>query len=225
MRHYRTFQEALNEIRRELKEMGIRVHPKSVQNIDVSENEDYAALELQDYTYRVTQPDYMSLPLNNAQWCEAEFMERVSGRRLNPGTAWKFREKYWAPFINRFGRFDYAYPERMAIPLEHVISALSQDHETRRAFLSVFDRQEDYADEFKRRIPCSLGYQFQFRQGQLNVTYLQRSADFSEHFANDLYMADRLKCFISEKLGMKPGFFTHWVGSLHVFSKDVKGVF
>lgn len=231
MRIYQDFPEAINEIRRELKEMGIKIHTKSVQNLDITNNPDYDSLELQNYQYTVSSPEFLSIPLKVPAWAEAEFVERTSGKRLNPGKAWEFRQEYWEKFlvpdVNSFGCkvFDYAYPDRMAQPLEQAIKALRQDLSTRRAFIPVFDRQIDLTSEFKHRIPCTLGYWLNYRQDQLNLTYLLRSSDFSEHFNYDIYLADRLKCFVSDQLGVKPGSFTHWIGSLHIFQKDVKDVF
>lgn len=231
MRYYLTFNEAINEIRRELKEMGIQVHTKSVQNMDITNNSDYDAMELQNYIYTVLQPDWKSIELKVPEWGDAEFQERTGGKKLNPGKAWKLRSSYWEQFLVpkdypvEDRAFDYAYPDRMTDPLRHVIQALRRDPSTRRAFLPIFDRSWDHQDHFSVRIPCSLGYHFMYRQGKLNVTYLLRSSDFGEHFNYDIYLADRLKCFVAEKCSMEPGTFTHWIGSLHVFAKDVKDVF
>ncbi len=221
MRFFTTWPVALNEIARELKEMGILVTTKSVQNIQA----DITAYELQDYSYRVLQPDYTQIPLKCPEWAEAEFEERTSGVGLNPGKAWKFRSDYWEKFLNASRRFDYAYPERMSENLFHVINALKKDPSTRRAYLPIMDPIADKADAFNVRFPCSLGYHFLYRQGQLNITYYLRSSDFFEHFRYDVWLADRLKNFVAEKAGLKPGFFTHVIGSLHCFERDVKDVF
>lgn len=182
-------------------------------------------MELQNYIYTVTQPNWDSIPLKNRDWAVLEFAERTGGQPLNPGTAWKKREEYWKQFLTSGGLFDYAYPERMAYQLPSVIEALKKDPMTRRAFLPIYDATQDTQDDFGCRIPCSLGYHFLYRQGKLNVTYLLRSSDFFEHFNYDIYLADRLKCYVAERCSMEPGNFTHWVGSLHVFAKDVEGVF
>jgi hypothetical protein len=228
MRFYSTFPVAINEITRELKEMGILLHPKSVQNLDVSTNPDYDMFELQDYSYRVTQPQWQDIPLRSQEWFNAEFAERVSGIPLNPGEAWKFRADYWKQFFStkpgRQGIFDYAYPDRMSKNLLNVIEALKADPYTRRAWLSVLSN-EDPPSDFECRFPCSVGYHFMFRQDQLNMTYYLRSSDFFEHFNFDIALADRLKCYVADKVGMKPGCFTHVIGSLHCFTKDVKSVF
>lgn len=225
MRFYRSFPEAINEIRREIKEMGVMIHTKSVQNKDISLDADYETLEVTDYIYKVMNPQYKEIPLKDPDWCQLEFMERIGGKPLNPGEAWKLRRPYWEQFLNEAKKFDYAYPERMASQLTDVIDALKADRMTRRAYLPIFDAQEDIQNDFTTRIPCSLGYWFNYRQGKLHMTYMLRSSDFSEHFNNDIYLANRLQCYVAEQTGLEPGNFCHWIGSLHVFAKDVKGVF
>lgn len=220
MRFYQTFPIALNEIRRELKEMGLLIHTKSVQNIVG----DIEAYELQFYQYRVENAFYMDIPVKNLDWCQAEFKERVSGLMMNPGAAWELRKPYWKQFINAFGKFDYAYPERITPNLEHVINALRKDIFTRRAFLPILGLQDD-ADDFKVRFPCSIGYHFLFRQEKLDMQYQLRSSDYFEHLANDLWLANRLQHYVADQLGVKSGVFYHSVGSLHCFTRDVKEVF
>jgi thymidylate synthase len=224
MRFYETFPIALNEIQREIKEMGIAVHTQSVQNMNIEGNRDYDALEITNYQYMVSRPNYNEIPVKSLVWCEDEFAERISGEMLNPGEAWKHRRSYWEKFLNKWGRFDYAYPQRMALNLDHVINALRKDNFTRRAFLPILGL-EDHSDDFNRRFPCSLGYHFLYRQGRLNMTYLLRSSDYFEHLMNDLWLAHRLQCHVAQETGLTAGTFCHWVGSLHAFAKDVKGVF
>lgn len=225
MRFYTDFSEAINEIRRDLKEMGIRVSTKSVQNINIEDNPDYEMLEVQNYTYTVTAPTLESIPLKNPQWCQAEFEERISGKDLNPGNAFRLRYEYWSRFLRPEGNFDYTYPERMRFTLRRVIDCLKMDLNTRRAYLPIFEPMKDLPQYFDQRIPCSLGYHFLFRQGKLQMTYLLRSSDFFEHFSNDVWLARRLQMYVAEKVGVLPGTFSHWIGSLHCFQKDVAHVF
>jgi thymidylate synthase len=225
MRFYQTFPEALNELKRELKEMGIRIHTQSYQNKDIKNDPQMGTLELQNYQYLVTDAQSDQIPIKNLQWATEDFLERVSQKPLNPGEAWKYRRETWEQFLKPNGRFDYTYSERMADPIRTTLEALKKDLYTRRAFLPVFDRQMDNQSDFNCRIPCSLGYWFYFRQDKLNITYLQRSADFSEHFNYDIWMANTLNSYIAYQLNVTPGSFSHWVGSLHIFERDVKGVF
>ncbi len=227
MRHYQSFPEALNEIQRDLAEMGCKVHTKSVQNKNIEASAEHETLEIQNYTYLITSPDRSLIPLKNPTWCNDEFLERIGGEALNPGKAWELRADLWEPLksVYRPGMFDYTYSERMEQPLLAVVSALERDINTRRAFLPIFDRQLDDQDCFCERIPCSLGYWFYYRQNKLNMTYLQRSADWSEHFNNDLWLANSLQVEVARRLKVESGTFSHWIGSLHVFKKDVAGTF
>lgn len=227
MRQFKDFAEALNELRRDLKEMGVVVHTKSVQNKSIEGDESMATYELEDYGYIVTSPHYDQIPDNqlDREWCLAEFEERISRKPLNPGDAWKIRQPYWEQFLNKQGKFDYAYPQRISLNIDRVIGALKKDPLTRRAFLPIWSQVVDIQDDFGRRVPCSLGYHFKFRQGKLNMTYLLRSSDYFEHLGNDLWLANRLQHYVAQQCDMKVGHFTHWIGSLHCFMKDVKEVF
>lgn len=220
MRFYQSFSIALNEIKRELKEFGIVVKTQSVQNL-VGEVEAY---ELQNYIYTVTEPDWRKIEVKNLLWCEAEFKERIGGP-MNPGEAWKLRRSYWEKFLNKQGKFDYAYPDRIAYNLANVIDALKKDPFTRRAFLPIIDIVDDDSNIFDVRFPCSLGYHFLYRQGKLNMTYLLRSSDYFEHLPNDLWLAHRLQCHVAEATGLEPGNFCHWIGSLHCFTDKVSMIF
>jgi thymidylate synthase len=75
------------------------------------------------------------------------------------------------------------------------------------------------------RVPCSLGYWFAKRNGRLNITYLQRSADYFTHLANDMWLTHKLQQEVANETGCQIGHYTHWIGSLHVYKKDVADVF
>lgn len=221
MRIFQNFKEAFNEIKRDLAEMGIEVHTKSVQDIQG----DFETLELQNYTYLVTQPKIEDIPAKDPQWCLEEFSERVSIHLLNPGEAWKLREDYWKQFLHP-KRFSYTYNETMSRSVPSVLDELRRDPASRRAFIPVFDANRD--DDNLRgggRIPCSIGYWLYIRRNELNITYLQRSSDFFTHFANDVTLAVLLQDYVSSALGVESGNFSHWLGSLHILEEHVKDVF
>src|SRR4051812_32351390 len=101
MRFYANFPVALNELKRELKEMGVKLHTKTVQNIDISDNPDYEMLEITNYAYSVLNPDVNLIPLANPEWCKKEFQERVSGEPLIPGSAYLLRFDFWKQFFSK----------------------------------------------------------------------------------------------------------------------------
>ena len=122
-------------------------------------------------------------------------------------------------------KFDYTYPERFLGCIDPIIEELRGNLHSRQLFLPMFDKNDLTWLGGEKRIPCTLGYLFQYRQGMLNITYLQRSADFATHFHNDCYLAVRMMQHIAAKAGLTPGMYTHYIGSLHIFKKDIAGVF
>jgi len=225
MRIYADFREAHSEIKRDLAEMGIRVHPHSYQDKIIKDDPDFETLEIQNYMYTVTQPNLEDL--NPTQpWASEDFKERVSGIPINPGEAWKLRSGVWNQFLEEDGRFAYTYAERLAHQWDLFIREAMNNPDSRQLFLGMWNPN---VDPFKlggvSRVPCTLGYMFQVRRGRLNLTYLMRSCDFITHFQNDVWIAHSIQRWLAEEIGRGVGNFTQWIASLHVFQKDVEGVF
>lgn len=229
MRIYMNWNEAYEEIKRDLAEMGINVYPKTMQDKYVEGNEDYATKELQNYCYTILNVKSEDVKPSSIQpWADAEFEERINPYgNVNPGTAYKLREEIWNEYMHD-GKFAYSYNERFFRnrQLDKIISRLQEDHDSRQLWLSVWDCNED-VDKLGgiSRVPCSLGYNFQFREGKLNIHYVMRSCDFNTHFPNDVYLAIRLLEYVAERCNMEVGNFTHTMFSLHVYKKDVSDVF
>lgn len=223
MRVYNNFKEALSEIKRDVAEMGISVTTQTMQ--DKVREEGFPTFELQNYMYTVVDTNTSMLEPTQP-WADAEFEERLRGH-CNPGDAWKLREDIWRPLLEKgcSSSFSYTYPQRISDQIEIIVEELRIHPESRQLFLSIWDRVYDSERLGVRRVPCTLGYFFQYREGKLHVTYLQRSADLITHFQNDLYLAVKLRDYIADRCDMEPGRFTHWIGSLHVYKEDVKDVF
>lgn len=237
MRIYMNWNEAYEEIKRDLAEMGINVYPKTMQDKYVEGNEDYATKELQNYCYTILNVKSEDVKPSSIQpWADAEFEERVKDpfnpilgffEYVNPGKAYKLREDVWNEYMHN-GKFAYSYNERIwrNNQLNKIIKRLKEDHDSRQLWLSIWDCNED-PDKLGgvSRVPCSLGYNFQFREGKLNIHYVMRSCDFNTHFPNDVYLAIRLLEYVAERCNMEVGNFTHTMFSLHVYKKDVSDVF
>jgi thymidylate synthase len=52
-----------------------------------------------------------------------------------------------------------------------------------------------------------------------------RSCDLYTHYSNDVALATMLLHYICKRTDFKVGTFTHFIGSLHVYAKDVAHVF
>lgn len=224
MRIYQDPYELMSEIMREVHEMGEIVHPKSMQNKDVSNDENFVTKEIINYSYCLKSIDPIT-PLfmfgSPKNWADVEFIERINGKMSNPGMAWLIREDVWKEFLNDRRGFDYTYGERISIFPELIIKELRRNPDSRQCILSIWDRTKDL--RFiggKKRVPCSIYYQFLIRNGKLHIIYNQRSADAVTHFGNDVYLAWQMKEFIAEQVGVKGGDLFHNIASLHSYKKD-----
>lgn len=232
MRFYMNASEMYEEVKRDLAEMGIEVHAKTMQDKDVEGNPDYETKELQNYSYCLLVSDLEDLANNlplTQPWCELEFNERIDEEHwpVNPGNAYKANEEVWNEFLHS-GKFAYTYNDRIWRygQLRAVIDRIKEDPDSRQLWVSIWDTFADIRNlGGKSRVPCSLGYGFQVRKGKLNMHYVMRSCDFATHFPNDVYLANKLLHWVAEQTGYEAGTFTHTIFSLHVYNKDVKGVF
>lgn len=222
MRFYSNFKDANSEIIRDVAELGKHVHPQTMQDKQIADDPDYGTIEYTNMIYTVTKPDVTDLSPTQP-WSDAEFSERIAGVAPGDGEAWKLRPEIWEEFAAR--GFGYTYGERYADSLDRIIAEIATHSESRQLFLSVWNPLVDTYRLGKVRVPCSLGYWFIKREGQLHVTYLQRSADIATHLQNDQYLTRRLQEYIADRTGVDAGRFAHWIGSCHVYAKDVAGVF
>ena len=235
MRIFANFTEAFSEIKRDLAEMGIDVHTKTMQNKNIENDDNYSTKELQFYSYRVIDPlndmDVLVNSLPNRDWALAEWNERrqgIEGHPVNPGEAYKLREGVWNEFLNKDGKFDYNYSDRLSKNSQvlQVIKALKNDPMSRQAYISIWNVEDtSYLGTAVSRVPCSLGYLFQYRQGKLNLEYNMRSCDFSTHFKNDVFEALMLLAYVSNLTGLPTGDFIHHIASFHIYKKDIADVF
>lgn len=118
--------------------------------------------------------------------------------------------------------------------LNDLVRSLAANPLSRQEWFPIF-HPEDVGEVVGGRKPCSLGYQFWVRGGQLHVYYPLRSCDFFRHMPDDIYLTVRLllwvlgecrQLFMDRKvennwLDVTPGTFTMHCTSLHVFANDM----
>ena len=240
MRIYTNAQEMVEEVRRDLAEMGIVVRPATMQDKYIKGNPDYETKELQNYSYCLLSPKSQDIPGVSQPWADLEFEERVTDPYLrapdgelsephfiNPGEAWKARAEVWKDYMHN-GKLAYTYNELLwnNDQLTKILNRLKEDPDSRQLWISLWNPNKD--PDFLggiSRVPCSLGYGLQVRDGKLNLHYVMRSCDFATHFRNDVYLAIKFLEWVAEKTGYPVGSFTHTIFSLHVYNKDIEGVF
>lgn len=229
MRIYDNCYELMSELMREVWEMGVIVHPKSMQDKDVSNNLDFRTKEITNYSYclkkRGREEFLFTFDRRSEYWVREEFIERINSdvEILNPGDAWKIRQDIWEEFIQSNGQFAYSYHDRIDPnhQLVVIVAELKRNPDTRQAILSIWDKKLDpFRIGGKQRVPCSIYYQFLLRNGELDIIYNQRSADLVTHFGNDVWLAYELMLYVAKAIDVTPGSLYHNIGSLHVYAKD-----
>lgn len=188
----------------------------------------------------------------NLPWAEDHFKERVGGKPLNPGDTYQYwpyysrdkemrnsgelfthtyMERFWPKFTGQKTELPNAGIRYFYGDYDDVVTQLITDPYTRQAFLPIFF-PEDTGAIHGGRVPCTLGYLFQYRNNHLHLTYYIRSCDFIRHFRDDIYMAVRLAqdCLLKLKLGSPEfsgatlGSLDMHIGSLHIFEPEVNRI-
>ena len=174
-------------------------------------------------------------------WAENHFLERVSGKPLNPGNEYK-NWPYYREMDNdklfrndREGdKFSHTYMERMwcsgfrgiGYPygdFENLINRIIQDPYGRQHYFAIWHPEDQ--SEGSRRRPCTIGYWFYIEDQYLHCTYHIRSCDILRHLHNDIYLTGRLMQYIKEELSnfmpyLTVGDLHMWIGSLHCFESE-----
>lgn len=234
MRVFSNCLEMVSEVERELFEMGIQNWPSTFQDKTIGNDPDYLTKELIGYSYALTNYEDMDsiftfyggeLREKGLKYCEVEFNDRLTRPPVNPGLSYMIRKDLWGRFLESDGKFSYTYSGRMGDQVQKVIDNILHTQGSRQNLISIYNPSIDSQRiGGKRRIPCSLVFQFLPRvisgEKTLFMTYMMRSSDFYSHFANDVYLAIKLLKYISHKTGYNPGTFIHFMSSLHAYQKD-----
>lgn len=251
MRFFKDFPEAMSEIKRDMSEMGVEVKTKTVQDKDITGTDEYDTVELMNYAYTVIQPRFEDLTPTQP-WADAEWEERLAGLNgspVNPGEAyklWRDEKHSWEDFLedvhgvplarthyeretydpNRV-RFAYSYPERLHVSAQvrHVIKRLREDPFSRQCYVSIWRPDMDALRFGNRRVPCSLGYHFMFRENRLHITYSMRSCELGTFFPNDQFFALKLLHHVADETDLSTGRFSHFINSFHCYKKTMGYVF
>lgn len=154
-------------------------------------------------------------------FAELDLSDRLSPTPVNPGKAIEVDEVgVLSKHRKEDGTLTYTYSERMNPQLEKIVTLLKEHPETRQAFMSIWDPNQDVERLEKDRVPCSIGFHFLVRNGKLNLVYYMRSLEVSLCLGNDMYTSTRLLETMAGWLDLEVGSVTFMVGSLHYFEED-----
>lgn len=173
-------------------------------------------------------------------WLFDDFNERIKPL-VNPGEAYKLRPWVWEEFLHKWDKnkmlFDYTYSERIII--SDLFKEIVQHPMSRQYVYNIWNYEDRWFVNGKKRIPCSLSYQVLIRpNGELdengkqllavNIIYTMRSCDFLTHFPIDIIQAVNLIKYFTKHLNnfkkdysFVPGKLYYNCASLHLYKKDL----
>jgi thymidylate synthase len=103
--------------------------------------------------------------------------------------------------------------------VENIVRLLTEKKDSRRAVIQVFDAKDLTSDSDE--VPCTCTLQFFLRVGRLEMCTFMRSNDIGIGLPHDIFCFTMLQEIIASILKVDLGEYKHFVGSLHLYKKDV----
>ena len=127
------------------------------------------------------------------------------------------------------GKLNGAYGKRLRDwngidQLEEVYKKLKKDNYSRQALMILFDPERDNKIRchggYSKDIPCTSYFNFQIRDGKLNLHVTMRSNDLHKGFIYDAHNFMIIQNILAGWLGVEVGKYTHTASSLHIYESD-----
>jgi len=229
MRIYVGMKELLSETVREVFSRGQLTFDPTVQGTKVP-REEYEMKEIIGYAYKLTSWEDMKEALD---WWRDKFNKKFityenarkwaeeMAKPINPDTWWKgTMEDYWNKFsaYGKLGKFEYTYGERIYPYLAQLIENIKKNPHGRGNFISVWYPHDA---SIPWRKPCTIGYQFIWREPKGYVIVYQRSCDLVNFFPLDVAKAILFGEKVFSSAGLTLTHLVHFIGSLHAYKVDV----
>jgi thymidylate synthase len=132
--------------------------------------------------------------------------------------------KFWNKLVDRNGTINSNYGKLVMVDKYNGISqfewcedSLKSDPDTRQAVMNYNQPQHKYTGN--RDFPCTVSQSFRGRGEHLDTLVHMRSNDIILGFTNDAPFFIYLQKLMAEKIGLKPGPYSHIAESLHVYER------
>jgi len=114
---------------------------------------------------------------------------------------------------------NYGYQWERNRQLDNVVEMLSQNPDSRRACISIYDGKEicDYAFD----TPCTYAIQFTILNGRLDMCVTMRSNDLWYGFCNDQFQFSLLQEMVSDRLEIETGVYYHFAHNMHLYNNKI----
>ncbi len=158
----------------------------------------------------------------------AEQIWFTSGAR-KPGIFLRDFTKIWDSFTNPNDVVTVAYGYRWRKhfgrdQLKLLIDLLQKEPSSRHAVVVTWDPAQDGLSLVKKKnVPCPYTFTVNIIGGRLHLHNIVRSNDVVLGFPADVAGFAFLQCMLAQKLGVKPGIYSHSISNAHIYENHYDG--
>ena len=159
----------------------------------------------------------------------AEQVWFISGAR-KPADFLREFTKIWDAFTNPADTVTVAYGYRWRKhfgrdQLGRLVKHLKDDPTSRHGVVITWDPAEDgLGGTIRKNVPCPFAFTVNIIGGRLNMHNIVRSNDMVLGFPSDVAGFALLQCILAQKLGVKPGVYSHSISNAHVYDNQYDAV-
>ncbi|MFJ9893569.1 thymidylate synthase [Streptomyces sp. NPDC091280] len=108
-------------------------------------------------------------------------------------------------------------------PFDQVMQLLQSETDSKRAYMPVFAANE-LSDRNNPDVACLTGLHLLPRDGQLHMVCNMRANDLDCGLLSDVFSFTMVQEYAAIQLGLRPGTYTHFIGSAHVNDRNAERV-
>jgi thymidylate synthase len=142
--------------------------------------------------------------------------------------------KMWDEFIEEDGTITSAYGYRWRHhfgrdQLDQLIKHLTEEPHSRQGVVITWDPSDDglygkgLKATYKKNAPCPFAFTVNIIGGRLHLHNIIRSNDMMLGCPFDTFGFSLLMCALAQKLGVKPGIYTHTISNAHIYDNHYEG--
>lgn len=137
--------------------------------------------------------------------------------------------KMWDAFMEEDGTLTTAYGYRWRHAfgrdqLGELIKLLQEDSSSRHGVVITWDPREDgHGGIPKKNVPCPYTFTVNIIGGRLHLHNIIRSNDMILGTPFDTFGFSLLLCILAQKLGVRPGIYTHSISNAHIYDNHYNG--
>ena len=142
--------------------------------------------------------------------------------------------KMWDEFIEEDGTITSAYGYRWRHhfgrdQLDQLVKHLQEEPHSRQGVVVTWDPSDDglygkgLKATYKKNVPCPFAFTVNIIGGRLHFHNIIRSNDMMLGCPFDTFGFTLLMCTLAQKLGVKPGVYTHTISNAHIYDTHYAG--